>query len=83
MSLPLFQGVLDSRLSGVRAGSFSMVGLLVSETTKHAPDPERQLTACSVSAWIFDELVTRSWYPPTVSGGDRPSTAQAWRFKTL
>jgi hypothetical protein len=60
MSFPLFQGVLDSCLSGMHAGSFSMVGLLVTETTKHAPDPVRQLTACPVSASIFYVLVTRA-----------------------
>ena len=60
MSFPLFQGVLDSYLSGMHPGSFSMVGLLVTETTKHAPDPERPLTACPVSASIFEGLVTRA-----------------------
>ena len=50
MSLPLFQGVLDSGLSDVHAGSLSMVGLLIRETNKHAPDPERPLMACPVSA---------------------------------
>lgn len=60
MSLPLFQDVLDSRVSGVHAGSFSMVGFLFRETNKHSLDRERQVLACPVSAWIFDVLVARS-----------------------
>lgn len=77
MSFPLFNGVLDSCLSGMHARSFSMVGLLFTETTKHAPDPKRQLTVCPVSASIFYVLIPRSWYGPAGRGGEWLSKVQA------